>query len=156
MSKWKQGKFKIINECKYKGKTIPSYKSSLEQRVMSYLDTNSNVLHWAYEEVIIPYNKPLFDQNGKISHSEIRKYYMDFVADIINDCGKVETCLIEVKSLSETNPPIAPKKRTQKAMRAYKIACETFLVNRSKWAETEKYCASRGWKFILLTSDKIY
>lgn len=157
MGQWIQGDYIVENISKFVGNDgIVKYKSSLEKRVCYYLDHNVNVLNWSYERHKIPYNKPIFNSRGKIDHIEIRQYFLDFWCDIKDNTGNTKRYLIEVKSLSETKPPIEPKKKTPKAMHRYMTQCMTFLINQAKWKEAEKYCNSKNWYFILLTDDKIY
>jgi len=63
-----------------------NYRSRWEQRYMEYLDSDTNVLTWSYEKLIIEY---ISNQKTK----KIRKYYPDFQVEY-RDGKKV---IIEIK-----------------------------------------------------------
>ena len=78
-------KRRFKNKMTYKGRFVPErpqkykgnsrnivYRSMWERKVMSSLDRNENVLEWASEEIVIPYESP-FD--GKV-----HRYYPDSVS----------------------------------------------------------------------------
>jgi len=152
---WKQGDFKISNPSKYIGeKTIIQYKSGLEERVFWFLDNNQNIIRWSYEQNPIPYLKPLFE-NGRLHHVEERKYFLDFYAEVRESNGTICKYLLEIKSKSETLPPIRPKKMTPKASQRYQAQCQTYVINMNKWKSAQKYCNDRGWKFKIITDEQI-
>ena len=154
MAKFKQGEYHLIHPEKYIGKTPVFYKSGLEQRVFSYLDLNNNVLEFSYEPFAIPYFKPIMNDN-KI-HMEERKYWIDFYAKIKSkNSDEVKKYLIEVKSKSETLPPVAPKKVTFKNRQRLISEQMTFAVNSAKWRTASTWAKQHDMEFIHLTSDMI-
>ena len=79
-----KGKYKPINVKKYKGDpTKVIYRSLLERRFMVYCDTNSSILQWNSEEVVIPYRSPL--------DNRIHRYFVDFWIKFRDKNGDVKT-----------------------------------------------------------------
>ena len=139
-----QGQFKPINPKKYKGDpTRIMYRSSLELRCMTHFDIHPNIIWWQSEEVVVPYHD--------ISTGRNRRYFPDFVINIKNKEGVVETLMIEVKPLAQTMEP----KKQKSSSKRYINEVYTWGTNSAKWAHAEKYCAERKWKFIILTEKEI-
>ena len=139
-----QGKFKPKNPQKYKGDpTNIVYRSGWELKLMFKLDTNPNVIWWRSEEIVIPYRSPV---DGKI-----HRYFPDFVVNLKNKEGKLETLMIEVKPKNQT---IEPKKQ-EKVSKKYLNEVFTWGVNQAKWKSAEEYCKDRGWKFCLFTEKEL-
>ena len=77
-----KGRFAPERPEKYKGNARNiNYRSMWERKVMSSLDRNDNVLEWASEEIIIPYESPL---DGKL-----HRYYPDFWVKV-RQCQEVK------------------------------------------------------------------
>lgn len=139
-----KGKYKIKNKNKYKGDhTNIVYRSRWETLVMRYLDMHPNVVEWSSEEIIIPYVSP---KDGKV-----HRYFPDFYVKMKKE-DKIEIVLIEVKPYIQTIPP-DPQKMTNKngkLNRRYINESMTYAINTSKWDSARKYCASKGWKFLIM------
>ena len=62
--KYKQGKYRVINENKYTGGNVNDvvYRSSYEMTFCNYLDHNKDIIKWGAEIIVIPYT----DRKGKI------------------------------------------------------------------------------------------
>lgn len=138
-----KGFFKPKNYKKYRGN--PSniiYRSLWELKVMNYLDSHPDVIEWASEEFFIPYRSPV---DGKI-----HRYFPDFYVKRKNKLGKIETIIIEVKPLKQTQPPDGEKKSKK-----YLQEVMTWGINSSKWKSAQEYCEDRGWKFQLLTEKEL-
>lgn len=139
-----QGKFKPKNPQKYKGDpTNIYYRSGWELKLMFKLDTNPNVIWWRSEEVVIPYRSPV---DGRI-----HRYFPDFIVNLKNKEGKLETLMIEVKPKSQTQEPKKQTKMTKK----YLNEVFTWGVNQAKWKSAEEYCRDRGWSFRLFTEKEL-
>jgi len=139
-----KGYFKPKHPRKYKGNpTNIIYRSLYELKLMMFLDRNENVLEWASEEFFVPYKSP-FD--GKI-----HRYFPDFWIKKKNKEGLIETVVVEVKPKSQTTPP-APKKQITKQ---YLYEVQTWGINQAKWEAADKYCVSKGWKFMLATEKEL-
>jgi len=139
-----KGIFKPKNPQKYKGnsKTI-IYRSSWELRFMNYCDTNTSILEWSSEEVVIPYVSPI---DGRT-----HRYFVDFYCKIKNKNGEVEKTLIEIKPKKFTKPP-QKKKRVTKT---YLNEVRQWGVNTAKWNAAKKWATKKGMKFIILTEDTL-
>ena len=139
-----QGKFKPKNPGKYRGD--PSniyYRSSWEARCMLKFDSESNVLWWSSEEIIVPYRSPV---DGKL-----HRYFPDFVIRVKNAQGIEETLMIEVKPAKETKEPIKKSKVTKQ----YLNEVFTWGKNKAKWKAAEEYALDRGWEFRVMTEEHL-
>jgi len=139
-----KGLFRPRNPGKYKGD--PSniiYRSSWELKLMKYLDLHPDVLQWASEELSIPYRSPV--------DNKLHRYYPDFLIKKKNKDGIVETVLIEVKPLIQTQPPKMQKNVTRK----YITEVKTYGINAAKWKAAQEFCEDRRWKFVLMTEKEL-
>jgi len=136
MRKTNKGKYKPTNPKKYVGDPNGIvYRSSWERRCMDYFDKSSTIIKWASEEVIIPYRCPF---TGKR-----RRYFPDFVIEVMQPDKSIKTILIEVKPYKQT---IAPKVQKRKTKRYIQEVFD-WGTNSNKWEAAEKYCLKRGWEF---------
>jgi hypothetical protein len=143
-SKAKKGMFRPKNPSKYIGDVENIvYRSGLEKRLMLYLDSHSNILRWNSEEVIIPYRDPMSRRP--------RRYFPDFLVEMINVKNQKEVILIEVKSSNETRPPKGKKRRTRQLIGEER----TWAVNQAKWESAKQFCDKQGWKFMIMTEKNI-
>ncbi len=111
---------------------------------MRIFDENPNVIRWASEEMAIPYLSPV----DKKRH----KYFPDFIIEVKNKKGEIETQMLEVKPAKYTRVPKKPKRMTQRFLNE----ANTYLVNQAKWEAAENVCEKKGWKFKILTEKEIY
>lgn len=137
--KYNQGYFKPKHPEKYKGDpTNIIYRSSLELRLMNFLDHNSQVIQWASEEFFIPYKSPI---DGRV-----HRYFPDFFVK-----KKDESVLIEVKPSTQCKPP----KKQEKLTKRYITEVKTWGINNAKWEAAQKYCAKKGWRFVIMTEKDL-
>ena len=140
MAKSYKGLFKPTNPKKYVGNPNQIvYRSLLERRFMRYCDLNKDILHWASEELPIPY----FNQLDKKYH----RYFPDFVIKTI----KEEKYMIEIKPSRQIGKPKPPKRKTKSYLR------ESFqyIKNQAKWQAAKSYCSDNNMKFKLLTEKEL-
>ena len=91
-----KGRFKPTNPTKYKGDhSNIIYRSLWERKFMKLCDSNSNILEWSSEEVIIPYKSPI---DGKF-----HRYFVDFWVKQKNTKGEIVEKLIEIKPKKYTS-----------------------------------------------------
>lgn len=142
---YKQGFFRPQNPSKYRGDpTQIVYRSGWELRLMSHFDLHDNIIWWSSEEKVIPYRSPV---DGKM-----HRYFVDFLINMKNRNGKVETVMIEVKPKAQTQEPKKQKNITKK----YINEVFTYGVNQAKWKAAEEFCADRGWRFMIMTEEEIF
>jgi hypothetical protein len=147
-SKYRQGKYNLINESKYLGdKHNIFYRSGYELRFMRYLDSNERVVKWGSEVNEIQYKDP---------EGVIRRYYPDFSVIVLDDEGFEKVYIIEVKPASETVPPKKPSRVTPKSLKNYQYAVTMYMKNICKWAHAKEWCERRGFQFIIATEDFIF
>jgi|TARA_A100001515_G_scaffold59198_1_gene46736 hypothetical protein len=140
-----RGKYQPKNPSKYLGDpTKIVYRSLWERKCMRIFDENPNVIRWASEEMAIPYLSPV----DKKRH----KYFPDFIIEVKNKKGEIETQMLEVKPAKYTRVPKKPKRMTQRFLNE----ANTYLVNQAKWEAAENVCEKKGWKFKILTEKEIY
>ena len=140
-----KSKYKPKNRSKYLGDPDKIICRSLwERKVCKYLDGNKNILRWGSEELVIPYYSPVDNKN--------HKYYPDFIVEKIGNDDKIETLIIEVKPLKQTQKP----KRKKKTSKSYIRECMTYEKNIAKWKAAKEMCDKNGWKFLILTEKDLF
>jgi hypothetical protein len=145
MAHYKQGFFKPLNPKKYIGDpTNIVFRSGWEKRVMEWLDTNTNVIRWGSEEVIIPYVSPI--------DNKVHRYFTDFYVEAVGRDGETRKMLLEVKPKAQTQEPKKPQRTTKR----YITEVMTYGVNQAKWKAAEDFCRNRGWEFRLITETELF
>lgn len=139
MGKWAQGFYTPKNAQKYIGKRTPRYRSGWELTFMTFCDTNSNVLYWASESMVIPYQHPF---TGKPTN-----YIPDFFVVYENKFGKKIAEVVEIK----------PKKQS---LIESKVASAkdrmVVAINHAKWRAANGYCKAHGFTFRVITEDDLF
>jgi hypothetical protein len=139
-----KGYFRPKNVSKYKGEASNIiYRSRGELKLMMHLDDHPRVVTWGSEEVVIPYRSPI---DGKV-----HRYFPDFIVTKLNNEGKKETVIIEVKPAAQTRPPAVQSKVT----RRYITEVTTWGVNEAKWKAATEFCLNRGWQFQIFTEKEL-
>jgi len=139
-----KGVFKPRHPAKYKGDASNIiYRSRWELVFMKYLDDHPDVVHWASEELIIPYRSPI---DGRV-----HRYFPDFWVKKVNREGKQDVAVIEIKPFKETKAP-EPQKTLSKR---YLYEVKTWGVNSAKWDAARKYCKERKWDFVIITEKEL-
>lgn len=146
-SRYKGGKYKLINEEKYIGPGPIIYRSGWERKYCMYCDNNKDIIAWSSEPFAIDYYNPYT--------KKMHKYYPDFWIKVRKTDGSVSEFLIEIKPKSSTILPKAPKRNTAQSVKNYKYAVETYIKNLAKAKAAVKFGENRNMKFIILTEDSI-
>lgn len=141
--KFRQGIFTPINSKKYIGKHKPLYRSSFELRFFRWCDSNTNVLEWASEAVIIPYTCPV--------DNRVHRYYTDGIL-ALKEAGGIVKYIIEIKPLKQVIPPISSKGKRQSTIIYENIQ---YARNTAKWEAARKWCSERGFRFQILTEKEL-
>ena len=79
---------------KYEGQYPIIAKSSWERSFMQWCDMNNDILRWSSETIVIPYFDTLKNKN--------RRYYPDFMIEVINKDNKKTIWVVEIKPYKET------------------------------------------------------
>ena len=140
---FKQGVFRPKLREKYKGKSLPVYRSGWELKFFRWCYCNPNIVAWNSEGVIIPYQSPL---DGRI-----HRYFVDGLISIKESTG-TKTYLIEIKPSSQVKAP-QPKKYKRKSTMLYEQ--KTWVVNQAKWEAAEKWAKKKGIEFKILTEKEL-
>jgi len=142
--KYKQGVFKPIHPKKYTGTTPILYRSSYELKFMRWADSNSNVISWGSESVIVPYISP---KDGKL-----HRYFVDNNVTIKNKNGNLKKYLIEIKPYKQTQPPKTKNRKNKKSLLYEQY---TFAVNQAKWEAATAWAKKHDYEFIILTEKDL-
>ena len=142
--RFRQGIFKPIHSEKLIGASDPVYRSSYELKFFRWADTNSNILAWGSENIIIPYTSPL---DGRV-----HRYFVDnFV--IFKDKNNVkQKFLIEIKPAAQVAKPTNVK---NKQRRTILYEQKTWIINQAKWKAAEEWSNRKGYKFLILTEKEL-
>ena len=139
MGKWAQGFYTPKNAQKYIGKRTPRYRSGWELTFMTFCDTNSNVLYWASESMVIPYQHPF---TGKPTN-----YIPDFFVVYENKFGKKIAEVVEIK----------PKKQSLIESKVANAKDRMVVaINHAKWRAANAYCKAQGFTFRVITEDDLF
>ena len=137
-------KYKPIFPDKYIGDpTNIIMRSSWETKFALWCDKNPHVIKWKSEETVVPYRCP--------TDNKIHRYFVDFQIQVVKKDGTLQTYLIEIKPMVQTQPPAYPGRRTQR----YLTESMTFIKNKAKWEAAENYAKDRGWEFKIITEHEL-
>jgi hypothetical protein len=109
------------------------------------MDSNSNIISWGSESVIIPYNYPF--------NNSIRRYFIDIVALLKTKNGEMKKLLIEIKPHKQTLPPTQTKNKSPKTL-IYEN--QQYIINHSKWEAARQWALKKGYHFIILTEKNYF
>lgn len=140
----RQGIYKPKNRDKYVGAKNPRYLSSWELRFFRWCDSNSNVVKWGSESVIVPYQSPV---DGKI-----HKYMVDNIVHI-REGKSIKKYLIEIKPKKQTKPPTSHGNKKKSTM-IYEH--KMYAVNQKKWEAARAWSKKYGYEFLILTEDQLF
>ena len=136
-----QGYFPI-NECKkYRGNGPIIYRSSWERKFCLYCERNPEIVSWSSESFSIKYFSLL--------DNKYHNYFPDYLVSLKN--GSVY--IVEVKPKAQLLKPEPPKRKTDKSLKSYKWAYETWVTNMCKKSAAEEFAKAKGWQFLLVTED---
>jgi len=136
MKKHHQGRYKVKNKLKYKGRTDDViYRSGWEKRFFLFLDNCKLIKEWGSEEIQIPYRSI----DGKI-----HRYFPDIYIKTIND----KKYLFEIKPKKQCKPPSKKTKR-------YLTESLTFVKNSLKWESAVAHCNKNNMNFLILTEEQV-
>lgn len=147
-----QGYFIPKNLDKYKGDINDGiiYRSSWEQKFMTYCDLNPSVRFWSSETAVIPYFNPI-DQ-------KMHKYYVDFWLMTSTPTGVIKKYLVEIKPSSQLvkpKPLVEGKKYKKTQLKSFEWAMVEFIKNSAKWAAATEFCKQYDMKFIVVTEKEL-
>ena len=139
-----KGKFRPSKPKKYKGDpTNIVYRSLWELKFMRYCDSNTNIVKWSSEEIVIPYRSPI--------DNRFHRYFPDFYLKYKDNTGKIIEKVVEIKPAKQVQEPKVQKRKTKK----YVTEVVTYAKNQAKWMAAEEFCKDRKWKFQILTEKEL-
>ena len=134
------------------------FRSSLERKLMIYLDNNPDIIRWASESIEIPYISEEY-ANGEVVNKQ-RRYYPDFYYEI-NTGGNIKRVIAEVKPKSEVDDVNLlkegnfklPEKYSFGKLKSLKYKFELAKKNLCKFETMIEYCKQKGMTFIIITDE---
>lgn len=135
-----KGKFTPKNKEKYIGDSKQIvYRSLWERNTFRWLDSNTDIVSWSSEEIVIPYVCG--------TDRKVHRYFVDVWFK--NSQGK--TYLIEIKPKRELTPPKKGNRQTRK----YISESLTYIKNQSKWKAAKEFAIDQGWEFHIWTEETL-
>ena len=129
------------------------YRSSLEKKMMVYLDNNEMIKSWGAEHLRIPYKKTEWDSQLNEFLTTEHSYYPDFYYELIRPDGSISRVVAEVKPTSETSEPKLGNNPTVKQLKNFEYSLKMWNKNLSKWKYMIDYCDRKGFNFIVVTEE---
>jgi hypothetical protein len=142
--KYRQGIYKPINKKKYAGGSDPVYRSSWELKFFKWADSNSRVLKWGSESIIVPYISPL--------DKKVHRYFVDNFIVFLNRDNKPTKYLIEIKPSGSVSRPTTTGSK-KKTTLIYEQ--RTWVVNQAKWEAAKRWADRKGYEFLILTEKEL-
>jgi hypothetical protein len=139
MPRFAKSHYNIKNKEKYVGTKVPYARSSWEFVFMKTLDEHPGVLHWASENIKIPYKDPF---TGKQT-----VYVPDFFVVYVDKDKKKHAELIEVKPESQSLRESTGKSQVNQ---------QQYVKNLAKWAAASAWCKQKGITFRVVTEKDIF
>lgn len=138
----------LLNPTKYVGRRPITCRSGWEIKFVRWVDSNSNILEWTSEDIVIPY---LYELDNR-KH----RYFPDFWLKLEDKEGNVVEHIIEIKPLAQTLPPKIPKRKTKQ----YRERVKTYIKNMNKFDAAQRHCKilrdkGRNITFQILTEKEL-
>ena len=131
------------------------YRSGLEQKMMVYLDNNSNIIFWGAEHLRIPYVKTEWVSEKQEFVTSEHSYYPDFYYELKKSDSTISKVVAEVKPHAETLEPKLATNPTSKQLKNFEYALKMYNKNLSKWKYMIEYCQRKGFEFIIITEQHL-
>ena len=134
------------------------YRSSLEKKMMIFLDNSEGIRMWSAESVEIPYYSNEF-KNGDLIQIQ-RRYYPDFYYEMQSSSG-IKKVIAEVKSKSEYDDALmverglfkVPEGTSLKKLQSLEYRFKMAQKNSDKWKTMVEFCRLKGFEFIVITDE---
>jgi hypothetical protein len=131
------------------------YRSGLEQKMMIYLDSNTNIKYWGAEYIRVPYQKTEYNNTTHDIETTTHSYFPDFYYELIRSDGSISKVVAEVKPSNETSEPKLPQNATAKQLKNFEYSLKMWNKNLSKWKYMIDYCEKKGFEFIIITEQHL-
>jgi hypothetical protein len=137
------------------------YRSSLEYRMMIFLDNSDKVKKWGAECISIPYQLTHYESNGDINLKS-HTYYSDFYYELESN-NEIRRIIVEVKPESDYKDVLllqekkfeVPDNPTIKRLKNLEYRLKMAQKNLKKWETMIKFCDKKGWEFIVITDSTL-
>jgi hypothetical protein len=136
------------------------YRSSLEKRIMVWLDLKEEIIKWGAECLRVPYQLKKV-KNGDIL-LEQHSYYPDFYYEMKSN-NVIKKIVVEVKPMKEYEDAILFEKGlfkvsenlTSKKLKNLEYRFKNAQKNCEKWQTMIKWCEKKGYEFIVITENHL-
>jgi hypothetical protein len=160
-SKYNQGNYIP----KYKDKLVKLnsqggvyFRSSLEKRLMLYLDHNEKITRWGAECMKVNYQRQNLNGDGIKNHT----YYPDFYYELRDDQGVLKQVVVEVKPMKDykmvqmlREKKLKVPEKGLKKLKNFEYDLKEAYKNKCKWDAMIKWCNKKGYKFIIITEEHL-
>lgn len=161
-SRYQQGNYIPINKDKVlilNNEGGVYFRSSLEKKIMVWLDNSKNIRIWSAEHLQIQYQ--LVHNIGGVPTLKNHTYYPDFYYELVKENSEVRKVVVEVKPQSEYIDAILftegkfniPENATLKKLRSIEYRFKMAQKNAEKWKTMIKWCNKKGFEFIIITEE---
>jgi len=139
------------------------YRSSLEKKMMIWLDNHEKVVTWGAECLKIPYQLTHYLPDGDIKLKN-HTYFPDFYYEMKGTDGFNKKVVAEVKpqkeylmvvKLQEGKIESPKNKATLKKMKNLEYDVKMAHKNKKKWESMIKFCDLKGYKFVVITEKHL-
>jgi len=114
------------------------FRSSWEITFLKWLDMTPAVLRYGSEELAIPYLHPI--------DKKVHRYFPDAVVIYKDKDGNIKKEVVEIKPYKET--VMTPKTSDRDKL--------VIAVNHAKWEAAQRFCATNGMTFRVVTEKTMY
>lgn len=148
-ARYHQGHYVCRHPEKYVGNhNAIIYRSSLEKKFQLYCDLNPDIIYWNSEEIVIPYYDIVDGKN--------HRYYVDFWIVKVDENGKENKYIVEIKPYSKLKRPKLNEDRLDtRYIKSYNLALEEYAKNIQKWKAAVEYAKARNMKFLIITEKDL-
>ncbi len=132
--------YKPIHPEKYVGDISKiTLRSSWEQKMAHWCDTNTSVLKWGSEIKAIEY----FCNIDK----KVHRYFPDFWLTVLDKHNQIRQLIVEIKPNCQINRPKVSENKKRKTLMREVL---TWQKNQDKWAAATKWAKDKGWEFVIM------
>ena len=111
---------------------------------MEWCDHNKRVIRWGSESFTIRYLHPI--------KKTMSRYYPDGIVWLDEGGSHPIRYVVEIKPDAQTRPPTLSNRKKKQTVLYEQVQ---WAINQAKWEAAQKWCHSRGMKFIIITEKPL-
>jgi hypothetical protein len=136
------------------------YRSSIEKKIMTWLDNKEEIIKWGAENIAIPYQLTHIENGDIYLKSHI--YYPDLYYEMKTPNG-IRRVLVEIKPKKEYDDVLLLQNGSfemgnnlnLKKLKNLEYRFLTAKKNNEKWKAAIKWCDKKGYEFIIITEEHL-